>query len=90
MVVVARSGEPLEKLQADYPAQVRRVTGDLGDLSQEIGPKSVEAALSAWGRVDGLIVNHGVLDPVRRIGEVDPIEWRDAFNVNLFSAVAIV
>lgn len=88
LVVVSRSKEPLEKLDAEYPERVQVLAGDLSDL--KIGQKAVDAALAAWKRIDGLIVNHGVLEPIKRISEFEPSEWQKAFNTNVFSAVAIV
>lgn len=90
VIVVARSLEPLEQLRQDYPDQTKVIVGDLGDLSQDLGQKMVNAALSCWGRLDGLVVNHGSLHPVKRVADTDAKEWRDGFSVNLFSAVAIV
>ena len=87
LVVVARSEQPLRELEKQYSGQVIVLTGDLADFS--LGSKAVELAKSYWQRVDGLIVNHGVLDPVKRIADSSAEEWRTAFDVNFFSAFAI-
>jgi NADP-dependent 3-hydroxy acid dehydrogenase YdfG len=88
VVAAARSSEPLEKLRSDYPEQVQLLVGDLADFS--LSQKAVDLAKSKWGRLDGLIINHGVLNPVTRIRDVEIEEWRECFNVNVFSAVAMV
>lgn len=88
IVVVSRSKEPLEQLQSQYKEQVEVLAGDLADLS--LGQKAVDAAVSRWGVLDGLIVNHGRLEPVERIADANLEEWRGAFDVNYFSAVAMV
>ena len=88
VVAAARSNEPLEKLRSEYPEQVQLLAGDLADFS--LGQKAVNLAKSKWGRLDGLIVNHGVLNPVTRIRDVEAEEWRVCFDVNVFSAVAMV
>ena len=88
VVASARSNEPLEKLRSDYPEQVQLLAGDLADFS--LGQKAVNLAKSKWGRLDALIVNHGVLDPITRIRDVEAEEWRECFNINVFSAVAMV
>lgn len=88
LVVVSRSKEPLEKLNAEYPGRVQVLAADLSDLT--IGQKAANTALAAWKRIDGLIVNHGVLEPIKRISEFEPSEWQKAFDTNVFSAVAIV
>jgi NAD(P)-dependent dehydrogenase (short-subunit alcohol dehydrogenase family) len=60
----------------------------LADFS--LGQKAVDLAVSKWSQIDGLIINHGVLDPVKRIADSDAEEWRKAFDVNVFSAIAMV
>jgi NAD(P)-dependent dehydrogenase (short-subunit alcohol dehydrogenase family) len=88
VVAVARSKAPLEALQSQYPKQVRFVAGDLADFS--LGQKAVDLAIKEYGQLDGLVVNHGILEPVTRVGDSDAEEWRKNFDVNFFSAVAIV
>lgn len=88
VVAVARSKEPLEKLRSDHPEQVQPLVGDLADFS--LGQKAVDLAKSKWDRLDGLIVNHGVLNPIKRFRDVDAEEWRECFDINVFSAVAMV
>lgn len=64
------------------------LAGDLADFT--LGKKVVDLAISKFGRLDGLIINHGVLNPVKRISETDAEEWRCAFDINVFSAIAMV
>ena len=52
--------------------------------------KAVEVAKSRWGRLDSLVINHGSLDPVKKVGESSVEEWRKAFDVNVFSALGLV
>lgn len=87
-MVVSRSKEPLERLSDEYPGQVKVLSGDLADFS--LGQKAHELATSTWKRLDGLIVNHGILDPVKRVGQTAGEEWRHCFDVNVFSAVSLV
>lgn len=54
------------------------------------GPKAVDLALKSFSRIDALILNHGTLSPVKRIADSDLEEWRSAFDVNFFSALAFV
>ena len=87
LVVIARTEEPLRNFASQYQDQVAILAGDLSDLS--LGSKAVELASSRWQRLDGVIVNHGVLDPVKRLENTSAEEWRAAYDVNLFSAVAM-
>jgi NADP-dependent 3-hydroxy acid dehydrogenase YdfG len=88
VVVVARSEMALEDLRSQYENQVKVLAGDLSDMS--LGRKAAQLATSTWSRIDGLVVNHGVLDPISRVSSVDVDEWKKSFDINLFSAVAIV
>jgi NADP-dependent 3-hydroxy acid dehydrogenase YdfG len=85
---VARSKDALEKIRAEYPDQVKVVAGDLADFS--LGENAVDLAASTWRRLDGLIINHGILDPVKRVIDCQAEEWRTSFDINVFSTVALV
>ena len=88
LVVVARSEQPLRELEKQYPSQVAVITGDLAaDFS--LGAKAVDLAKDRWQKLDGLIVNHGVLDPVKRLADSSAEEWRAAYDATFFSAVAM-
>jgi len=88
VVVVARSEAPLRELEKQYPNdQVDVLTGDLSDFT--LGSKAVKQAIQRWKRLDAVIVNHGVLDPVRRIADSTIEDWRAAYDVNFFSYVAL-
>lgn len=88
LVLMARSEDALEEIRAEYPDQVKVVAGDLADFS--LGENAVNLATSTWRRLDGLIVNHGILDPVKRVSDCQAEEWRTSFDINVFSAVALV
>ncbi|KAH8793810.1 hypothetical protein F5882DRAFT_55600 [Hyaloscypha sp. PMI_1271] len=88
MFLVARSEEPLQKLKGEFERQVEFLAADLSDF--EVGSKVVSLALKAFSRIDALIINHGTLSPVTRIADCDPKEWRAAYDVNFFSAVAFI
>jgi NAD(P)-dependent dehydrogenase (short-subunit alcohol dehydrogenase family) len=87
LVLVARSEAPLRGLEKQYANQVAVLAGDLSDFS--LGEKAVSLAKEKFSKLDGLIVNHGVLDPVKRVTHSSAEEWRSAFDVNFFSAVAL-
>jgi NADP-dependent 3-hydroxy acid dehydrogenase YdfG len=65
LVVLSRTQSALDQIKQQYPEQVETLAGDLADFS--FGAKAVELAVSKWGRVDSIIVNHGALDPVKRV-----------------------
>lgn len=86
LVVVARSEPPLRDLEKQYPEQVAVLAGDLSDFS--LGHKAVELAQQRYSKLDGVILNHGVLDPVKRLADSSAEEWRAAYDTNFFSAIA--
>jgi len=88
IVLGGRSRDALEKLKVQSPKHVQTIPGDLADFS--LGQQAVDLALSSFGQVDALIVNHGILGPVARIADCDPTEIRKTFDVNFFSAIACV
>ncbi|TLD37631.1 NAD(P)-binding protein [Venturia nashicola] len=87
IVAVARSREPLQKLQSEFPGQVAIIAGDLGDLSLNLGQEAVDLGISTYGQLNALIVNHGVLNPVKRISETHAKEWSEAFDINIKAAL---
>lgn len=88
MIVIARSFEPLQKLKEQYSKQVEVLNGDLAELT--LGQRAVDLALKSFGRLDGLVLNHGVLGQVGKIAEADPEQWKQGFDVNFISLVAFV
>jgi NAD(P)-dependent dehydrogenase (short-subunit alcohol dehydrogenase family) len=52
--------------------------------------KAVDLALQKFSRIDSLIINHGSLDPVKKVSESSAEEWSKAFDINVFSAVGLV
>jgi len=87
-VVLARSREPLQQLQEQYPGQVEVLSGDLANLA--LGQEAISLALKAFGRLDGIVINHGILGPVARLEHSDLEAWKSGFDVNFISAVGFV
>ena len=88
VVVIARSKEALERLREKHPEHVQVLVGDLGDSS--LAQKGVDLAAKEFGRLDGLIVNHGIIDPVTKLRHTNAEDWKRSFDVNFISAVAFV
>jgi NADP-dependent 3-hydroxy acid dehydrogenase YdfG len=89
LVLVSRTASALTQLRDRYGVdKVEVVAGDLSDFS--VSKKAVEVANDRFGRLDGLIVNHGSLDPVKKVADSSPQEWSKAFDTNVFSAIALV
>ncbi|KAG5918135.1 hypothetical protein E4U42_006986 [Claviceps africana] len=86
LVLTARSPEPLERLESAHPGQVRYLAGDMTD--SKMPGRLVTLAVEAFGRLDGLVLNHGLLVSQKFVHFSAP-EFRDMYNVNVFSCVAM-
>ena len=85
---MARTHAALDQLHYQYPDRVEVLAGDLSDPS--MAGQSVELAVSRWGRLDSVIVNHGTLDPVKKVADASTEDWKKGFDVNVFSTIALV
>ncbi|KAI9699541.1 MAG: hypothetical protein M1820_007172 [Bogoriella megaspora] len=90
VVAIARSEKLLQDLEQSYHETGRLITlrGDVAD--PKFCGQIADETMSRWGRVDGLIVNHGVLAPVKRISESFVAEWKEIFDINVFGTLALI
>ncbi|KAI9843497.1 MAG: hypothetical protein M1838_002598 [Thelocarpon superellum] len=88
VVLVSRTAAPLEALQASHPGQVHYLTGDV--QQRHLAKEAVQLALETWGRLDGLVVNHGQLAPVARLVDADIEAWEAAYRVNVFGCLDLI
>src|SRR2546421_8252295 len=88
VILGGRSQEALDNLKAQSPHRIQVIPGDLSDFS--LGQNAVDIAVSAFGKVDGLIINHGILGEVARIADCDLAGIQKTFDVNFFSTIACV
>ncbi|KAL1610235.1 hypothetical protein SLS60_001900 [Paraconiothyrium brasiliense] len=89
LVLVSRTASALTQLRDQYGTdKVEVVAGDLSDFA--ITEKAVQVAHDRFGRIDGLIINHGSLDPVKKVADSSAEEWSKAFDINVFSAVNLI
>ncbi|MDX1401292.1 MAG: SDR family NAD(P)-dependent oxidoreductase, partial [Kiloniellales bacterium] len=56
----------------------------------ESAKASVDKALASFGRLDILINNAGVIDPIARLSESDPEDWARCIEINLIGAYNIL
>jgi NADP-dependent 3-hydroxy acid dehydrogenase YdfG len=87
---LSRTHSALDQLHYQYGSEQVEVLAE--DLSKDfgLGKKAVELAVGRWGRLDALVVNHGGLDPVKKVADSSAEEWRESFDGNVFSAVGLV
>lgn len=82
VAALARREAPLRALAAELGAdKVLPLACDVADHA------SVDAAVAQvvarWGRVDALINNAGIIEPIARLGDIDPLDWARAVRINL-------
>lgn len=81
VVLVVRSEASASMLAKEFGAKAVVVTKDV------TAPDAAEAAIAAgrerWGKVDGLVNNAGIVDPIARIADSDPAQWEASIAINL-------
>lgn len=88
VIAVARNETALRKLKDEFGSRVETMAADL--TARDVGKRIVDFSLGQYGRLDGLVLNHGCLEPVQRVSGVDVDAWRKGFETNFFSYLDIV
>lgn len=84
VVLLARSAASLEALAAEIAAaggQALAIGGDVGTWADVEG--AVSQAVARFGRLDVLVNNAGVIEPIARLADSDPAAWGQAIDINL-------
>jgi NAD(P)-dependent dehydrogenase (short-subunit alcohol dehydrogenase family) len=84
LVLNARSEDALAEVSKECQAlgaETRVVAGDVGDL--DACKRIVAAATDKWGRLDALVNNAALIDPIGVYTGVDMEGWARAIQVNL-------
>ena len=79
----------MDQLRTDHAGRVETLVGDLA-ADMNMGQKAVNLAIEKFGRLDGIVLNHGTLGAVARLSEASVEEWKKGFDINVFSAIAVV
>lgn len=88
-----RAGEPnsADEVVAAIRAAGGTAVADYADVRDPDAPQAiVGAALDAWGRLDGLILNAGVNGPAARVDSLDLDALREVMEINFFANVPLV
>lgn len=91
VVITARSAQELDALAAEIRAAGGEAIALAGDISApETAEQLVHAALDHFGRLDAVINNAGILDPLARIEGAVSSEWSRNLHVNVIGPVLLV
>ena len=86
VALVARSTGEIEQNAAEIIAAGGKAIAVAADVTDYA---AVEAAVArtveAFGRIDFLINNAGVIEPIARIGDSDPAGWGQVIDINVAS-----
>lgn len=81
VALLARDAEAIAALTAEIGPAALALPCDVARYADM--ERSVGAAIAAFGRVDVLINNAGVMGPMARMADADPDAWGGAIDVNL-------
>jgi NAD(P)-dependent dehydrogenase (short-subunit alcohol dehydrogenase family) len=81
VALLARSRGDIDRIADEIGDEALAIPCDVSDWDHVKG--AVDAIAARWGRVDVLINNAGVIEPVAPLASSDPAGWAQAVDVNL-------
>lgn len=81
VVLAARSEAAVRALAEEIGPRARAIACDVADFAQVAA--AVDLAVQAFGGLDVLVNNAGVIEPVARIEDGDPEDWAGVIAINL-------
>ena len=84
VVAVARTAEQIERTAALVRERGRRALAFPADVADWAAvERTVATALAAFGRIDVVVSNAGILGPIGPVWELDPGGWHRALDINV-------
>lgn len=84
VVLAARSTDAIERIAGEIEAEAGRALAVPTDVADSMAVADlVKAATDATGRLDLLVNNAGLIDPIARIMDSDPDAWGGIIDVNV-------
>ncbi len=81
VALLARDAAKIVDLAAEMGPNAMALPCDVTDWSAM--QASMQAVQARFGRIDVLINNAGVIDPIARLADADPADWGQAIDINL-------
>ncbi|KAL7948541.1 hypothetical protein V8C42DRAFT_314798 [Trichoderma barbatum] len=86
VVVTARSENQLRTFKDAHPSQVEYLVGDI--TSSGITERLTDLAVNSFGKIDGVVINHGVLEP-EKFATASLEDTKRLYDINFFSYIAM-
>lgn len=84
VVLLARDAAAIERIAAEIVAAGGVAVAHPGDVARFADMQAaVDRAIALHGRIDALINNAGVIDPIAHIADSDPEAWGAVIDVNV-------
>ncbi|EAR49959.1 20-beta-hydroxysteroid dehydrogenase, putative [Oceanicola granulosus HTCC2516] len=81
VALLARNGDRIVELAGEIGDSALAIPCDVARYWEVA--EAVDATVRAFGRLDVLVGNAGVIEPIARIDEADPESWGAAIDINL-------
>jgi NAD(P)-dependent dehydrogenase (short-subunit alcohol dehydrogenase family) len=81
VALVARSREQITELAGQIGKQALAIPCDVSRYWE--AEQAVNAAIQTFGKIDVVVNNAGVIDPIGALSHVDPEAWGKAIDINL-------
>jgi len=81
VALLARGADAISALQAEIGAKAHAFPCDVADYDQVAA--AVDATVQAFGGLDVLINNAGVVEPIAHLATSDPADWGQVIDINL-------
>ena len=91
VMLLARSGDEIADLAADirdHGHNAEAVTCDVADPASVAN--AVAATVDRYGRIDLVVNNAGLIDPIARIEDTDPAAWAKVIQVNVMGVYHVL
>lgn len=81
VVLAARSEQAISEIAQGIGKNALAIPGDVGSF--DAVERMVQGAVDAFGHLDLVVNNAGLIDPIARIDESDPEAWSTVIDVNV-------
>lgn len=85
---IARNEDALKSLKDTVGARFQYLAGDITD--EDKINELVEKVVLEQGRIDSIVANAGVLEPVAKVGSSSVAEWKKLYDINFFSIIHLI